>query len=540
VTEYQGFVPVGSAAPETRRSLSATVRPFGAAGSHIEPAAVGVVAFVGRCMKGPIHEPVQVGSYGEFQQKFGGLWLHSTLPHAVEQFFEHGGQHALIVRVVSGGRAPTIDLPAGGERLMLVGLCPGSQEFLRVSVDHDGIGMHDPDLFNLVVQRVRERGSELVEAQEIFRRVSILGGSARDVRRMLTTSVLVRVAGSLPSRRPDITRGDDPRALIGYADCNHDGDDGQALSDYDLIGSEAQRTGLFALQQGPAFNFLYLPPPAQDRDLGMSALVVAARFCRRHHAMLLVDPPHAWRSVQEALDGLDNWPFHSADALMFFPRLLAMDRLRGRMSTFPPSAAAVGALVREAGAAEVWQEQAEPPLLRPSATPQVWVDRQQRTRLAQRGVNALQATRLPARDAVSLRSLAGELGNGADARVLGARRLALLASASIERGTHWVSIEGNTPRSRERVCRQVDQFLRQLAEAGAFAGTERNRHYFVLCDERLNGAAEQASGVFRMLYGFQSAHATTCQSWLVEHRAGGSYTRPASVNQLAALELNLG
>jgi hypothetical protein len=87
------------------------------------------------------------------------------------------------------------------------------------------------------------------------------------------------------------------------------------------------------------------------------------------------------------------------------------------------------------------------------------------------------------------------------------------------------------------VCRQVEQFLQQLAVAGAFAGTERNRHYFVLCDLRLNGPLQQADALFRLVYGYHSAQGATRLSWLVEHGPGGSLTRPVSLNQLAAHEL---
>jgi uncharacterized protein len=496
----------------------------------------GVVAFVGRCLKGPVNEPVAVTGFNEFEQRFGGLWPQSMLPHAVEQFFEHGGQRAIVVRLVSEGLASSIDLPAGDERLVLVALSPGAHEFLRVAVDYDGISQQDQDLFNLVVQRVRHRGSELVQSQEIFRRLSILKGSARDVARMLSASALVRVSGPLPTQRPDITRGGDPRQLVGYIESNNDGDDGQPLSDYDLIGSESERSGMFALQGGQPFNYLYLPPPTRDQDIGMSALVVGMRFCRRHHAMLLVDPPCAWKTVQHALDGVRDWPFHSADALMFFPRILATDRLRGKVEEFPPSAAAAGVLVRERGE-RVWEETLDPALLRPTANPLVWVDRLQRASLAQRGVNALRVTRSAVRDVVSMCTLAGEFGNGPDARILGARQLALFISASIERGTRWVTIEGNTARARERVCRQIEQFLRQLADAGALAGAERNRHYFVLCDERLNGPLQHTEGLFRLIYGYQSVHGAARLCWLVEHRPAASHTRPVSLNQLAAHEL---
>jgi hypothetical protein len=364
--------------------------------------------------------------------------------------------------------------------------------------------------------------------------VSILPGSARDVTRKLTASRLVRVAAPLPAVRPDITRGRDPAAVIGYAECNGDGDDGELLSDYDLIGCEAKRSGLFALHDGPAFNFLYMPPPARDRDIGISALVVGARFCRARNALLLVDPPLHWRRMEQALDGLADWPFHSADALMFFPRLSAPDRLTGRDEEFPPSAAAIATVLRNASDA-AWTQEAGPPLLRPSATPLVWVDRLQRARLAQLGVNALRATRTPLRDAVALCTLAGGMGNGAEAKLLSARRLALHLAASIERGTRWVALEGNTPRSRERVCRQVEQFLASHAERGAFAGTLRNRDWFVLCDERVNGAEELQAGTLRLIWGYQTAHGSVRLAWLVEHRAAGSHSRAVSLNQFAAL-----
>ena len=167
------------------------------------------------------------------------------LPHAVEQFFEHGGQRAH--HRARGQRRhwrPSIDLPAGDERLVLVALCPGSHEFIRVAVDYDGISQQDQDLFNLVVQRVRNRGSELVQSQEIFRRVSILQGSARDVARMLSASRLVRVSGPLAcTATGHHARQRSARARSAMSTATTTAMMAQVLSDYDLIGSESGRVG---------------------------------------------------------------------------------------------------------------------------------------------------------------------------------------------------------------------------------------------------------------------------------------------------------
>ena len=205
-----------------------------------------VTAFVGRTLKGPVHHPVTVASFAEFQQVFGGLWQPSTLAYAVEQYFDHGGSRAVIVRVVNGGRPPTITLAAGTGTLRLMGLNPGSREFLRASVDYDGIPEGDSDRFNLVIQRVRSAGSELIEEQEIFRRACLRADSGRCVADLLLQSRLVRVLEPLPAQRPERCAGPGGSA-VGYALSNADGDDGGPLTDYDIIGSAAAATGLFAL-----------------------------------------------------------------------------------------------------------------------------------------------------------------------------------------------------------------------------------------------------------------------------------------------------
>src|SRR5579875_1558468 len=173
------------ATTRTRRGLTAVIErgapSLELARSRSEPIIArlpsAITAFVGRALKGPVHRPVTVASFAEFQHVFGGLWQPSTLSYAVEQFFDHGGGRAIIVRVANGARPPTITLPAGSGLLRLAGVNPGSREYLRESVDYDGIPEGDTDRINLVIQRVRSAGSELVEDQEIFRRASLRADS---------------------------------------------------------------------------------------------------------------------------------------------------------------------------------------------------------------------------------------------------------------------------------------------------------------------------------------------------------------------------
>ncbi len=503
----------------------------GAAGLPITGVATDVVAFIGRALKGPVDTPVRLTSFAAYQQVFGGLWQPSTLAYAIEQFFEHGGREAVVVRVCSGGRSPSLDLAAGAETLVLSGVCPGSREFLRASVDYDGIPQSDTGLFNLVVQRVRTPGSELVEDQEIFRRLSTDPDSPRHVATLLAASRLVRVAGQVPRTRPDITRSADPRHLVGYVSCNADGDDGAGLSDYDIIGSERARSGLFALQGGPRFALLCIPPLARDRDIGASTLVVGARFCRRHHALLLVDPPQSWTTAGCALDALRAWPFHSHDAVMFFPRVLAFDRLRGRFDSFG-CAAAAAAMIAAADRTRPhwWASDPEDTVLRPGLRPAAEVSPTERSMLAHHGVNCLtsvgQLPPLPAR------TLGGDLAMASVGRLLSVRRLALYVAGSIERGTRWVVFEHNGERLHDRVAAQVRAFLEGLCADSAFG---RGGECFVFCDERLNSPVVRAAGEFRLLAGYVTGGSKEVQAWLVVHRPGGSESRQVSVNRYAAM-----
>jgi Bacteriophage tail sheath protein len=498
----------------------------------IERVPTGIAAFVGRTLKGPVNHPVSVGSFVEFQQIFGGLWQPSTLSYALEQFFENGGRRALIVRVVNGARPPTITLAAGNSALKLIALNPGSREYLRASVDYDGIGEGEGDRFNLCVQRVRSAASELIEDQEIFRRVSVARGAGRFVADLLLESRLVRVTGPVPARRPDRSVSGPHGAVIGYAVSNPDGDDGGPLTDYDVIGSAIDGTGLFALNGVHRFNMLCIPPLTRDSDLGSSTLLVAARFCRERQALLLVDPPSAWLSARTALDSMRTWPFRSDSAVMFFPRVQAFDRLRGRVETFASCGAAAGLIARSDETCPVWSAaENEEAILRPGLRPAAAVSDSDRLRLAQAGINTLVSVRSSVRTTLSPRTLAAGGCGISDWKYLSARRLAVFIAASIEQGTRWVTLEHNGPATWERASALVDGFLGELADQGAFVGTSPDDSHFVIADSRVNRAQTIAEGKFNLLYGFATSKPGEFDTWLVTHQAGASRVRPVSVNR---------
>ena len=492
-----------------------------------------VTAFVGRCLKGPVGVPVTLSSFAEFQKHFGGLWQPSTLSYAIEHFFDNGGRTAIVVRVCNGGRAPTITLPGERGALVLEGLAPGSREHLRASIDYDGIDRADVERFNLVVQRVGGPGtglpgSGLIEQQEIFRRVSVRRDDPRFIGDALRESRLVRLVGDAPAQRPALPPPSAPGLAVGYVGAANDGDDGSPLTDYDVIGSAPAGTGLFALA-ATSFNLLCIPPLDREREVGASTLLVAARFCRERQALLLVDPPRAWEGATAALAGLRDWPFRSDSAVMFFPWLMAYDRLRGRDAPFAPSAAAAGMLARFDETVPPWAPPpATQPQLRPRFRPACELEDADRQRLLHAGINALSALRRAALDPGGPRTLAaGNLG-ATDWRYLAARRLAQLVARSVEQGTRWTVFAGNGPGTWRRVRAQVESFLEALDAEGAFAGDDQQERFYVVCDERLNASGD--AGV-RILVAFAASRRGGFHAFTVTHQPGGNDLRWVSVNR---------
>lgn len=489
-------------------------------------------AFIGRTLRGPVNQPRTVRSFAEFQQQFGGLWQPSPLSYAVEHFFEQGGRRAVIVRVVNDAKPATLSLRCGGEFLTLEARAPGTREFLRASVDYDHVEPHDEQCFNLVIQRVRAPDSERIEAQETFRGLSIEPSAPRYVAAVLAQSQLVRVRGEIPTLRPDRTTPG-TSLPVGYVNSNPDGDDGRPITAYDVIGSVVRRTGLFALAEVDDLAFVYIPPLSRTQDVSVSALLVAARFCRERRALLIVDPPAAWDGAAAVASAVKALDFRSDNAVMFYPRICAMDRLRGRIETFGAGGAAAGVLSRSGAAASALAAHEPELLLRANAKLACEVTASDRPLLAMHGVNVLQTVRSPTRNRPALRTLACGAGASSDGSYLAQRRFELFVVNAIERGTRWCAAAAADPAVWRRVAQQVRTFLEGLRTAGAFAAAAPDQAYLAICDERIN-AANAAPPRVNILVQFAASRAGCYHSVMITHSAQGALVRPVAVNRLEA------
>jgi phage tail sheath protein FI len=256
--------------------------------------------------------------------------------------------------------------------------------------------------------------------------------------------------------------------------------------------------------------------------------------------MLIVDPPAAWTTSSAAIEGMRDWYFASQNALMYFPRVISYDRLRGRHETFAPSGAVAGMLARLDEAWPVWSPaEGEGAVLRAGYRPLCPVTDQDRARLTQAGINTLQVVRSSVRLGLSPRTLCGPSAESADWKYVSARRLALFIEQSIERGTRWVVFEPNGPELWRRVRAKVEEFLSALEASGAFLGSEPHDAYFVVCDERLNDGTVESIGRVRLLVGFAANRPGEYHTYLFTHSAAGSRTERVSYNRLLSQSYRL-
>ncbi len=436
-------------------------------------------AFIGRALRGPLNTPIHLQNFAEFRRRFGGVWRLSSLGPAVQQFFEHGGKQLYVVRVANNARGAMICLLADHGVLTLHALEPGATESIRAAVDYDRIDAEDTDSFNLTIQRVAPI-SGLVIDQEIYRRLTCRAEDRRFIADVLLDSTLVQVHLPPPPGRPMATIGPGSNQTSEYVGHAQRGSDGAELTDYDLIGSATANTGLFALNELEQFDLLYLPPPGKEHDLGPAVVLAAELYCRKRGAMLLLDPPAEWRSVTDALIGVRNAGYSSANIASYFPRMISRD------DEDPLPRAVGGAL---AGLLSKLDEQQGPwhDLDQPGfgfsrkLTPAIQFTMEEGAMLVREGLNAIAGQ--TAGRAAFCGSVTLGCGSQMDKKFasLTVRRLCLTVTNTIDRATRWAIFEADASRAAERIQAQVHAYMTWLADQGAF----EVETYSVQCDATL-------------------------------------------------------
>lgn len=466
-----------------------------------------VTAFVGPAPRGPVDHAVRITHPGEFQRIFGIPECHCRMEFAVRQFFANGGSNAVVVRVSGSTARNQIRLPSAAGALVLEARNPGPLESLRASVDYDGIssddGVQDTDKrFNITLQRLRTPGSAWIDAQEQYRNVTVDPGSRDYIGYVLSQSELASLAGNPPLSRPWPTIKPGSMREASYTDSIPVTIDSPPPVDYDLIGSTRDGTGLSALDNIVDIGQICLISGSADAAVGPVAMLAADRFCRDHQALLIVDPPNRWQTVDDVLNDQERSGFSSPNAVTWFPSVRTRNAQNESIAASMVGAvAAVLSPVRQLKGILDFKP-GGPVMVRGKSYLAAKVDPADVRRLARAGVNTL-VQRSPLHiqllgDITQARhtGLAGQWNE------LQLRQQVLFILRRIRYGTSWTSFHQSTPELWQDLRKQVADFLTELHARSLLAGEYAEKSFFVRCDADTNVGMAGHDGEIAFIVGF--------------------------------------
>jgi uncharacterized protein len=467
--------------------------------------ATSITAFVGRTLRGEVNQPTLLSSFGDFERLFGGLWLGSSLGHAVRDFYLNGGSQALIVRLFTP--------PASGDgvarltvgNLSLVTANPGAWgNALSVTVNYSGInadvaeqyGLTTDQLFNLVITD----GATV----ERIRNVSVVESTRRVDRVLQQESQWMRVALQGDGITPDLP------ATIPAADATataSGGADSEPLNQTAYEGSRDGKTGLFALEKVDLFNLLCIPADVRSGDVPIPVYQAALQYCVERRAMLIVDPRADWQTVAGARDGLAALGLTgriARNAALYFPRVVQADPLRaGQFDSFVPCGIVAGVMARTDAERGVWKAPAGLDAgLNGIQGLTVNLNDNENGVLNPIGINCLRSFPVYGRVVWGARTLRGADQIADEYKYVPVRRFALFLEESLYRGTQWVVFEPNDEPLWAQIRLNIGAFMQTLFRQGAFQGSSPREAYFVKCDRETTTQTDINQGIVNIIVGF--------------------------------------
>jgi hypothetical protein len=486
-----------------------------ARGQSIPVSRESVTAFIGPAPRGPVDIPVAIRNLEEFLSRFGVPGYLSRMEFLLYQYFENGGTLALVVRVCSSARRNLITLPGPAGELVLEAINPGPLEHLRASIDYQGLDAGERHRFNLVIHRCRSPEHPLVEEQESYPAVSVRPADPDFIGNALSRSSLIRLTGTVPAERPTRTVGADAGFAVRYVYSHGTGRDDSAPTDYDLIGSPQDSSGLFALEQVPWLDFICLVPGISGVPLGPVAIFAAERYCRERHALLLLDPPPGWTSPQAVVGAQRQRGFTSPNVVTYFPALESPPHI-GPVGTLSAAGAIAGALC--AGGLELSGPR---PLSLGRSRPAVPLADYEIHQLARLGVNTLSRSAPPRVELAGLVTMARSSGVLASWNDLRRRRIALFMLSSVAMYTRWAAFEAPAAGLWREVQAQVSEFMTAMHRRGLLAGPSPREAFYVKCDTDTHGT--EPSGLV-LVVGFALARPGDFTAFRIAHTVAGSET----------------
>ena len=294
------------------------------------------------------------------------------------------------------------------------------------------------------------------------------------------------------------------------------GADGSVLpKTADLIGSEADFTGIYALEKVDLFNLLCIPdatrakrsdPGTLDPNLSPNDVFNAAmNYCLKRRAFLLIDAPPEVNDDDSAADWKSSGlTVQDKNGAAYFPRLRMGDPLNDfKPRTFAPCGVLAGLYARIDASRGLWKTPAgtEATLKGVQGLVYKLTDAENGT-LNPLGLNCIRNFPVYGTVAWGGRTLVGADAQANEWKYLSVRRMALFLEESLYRGTQWVVFEPNDDPLWAQIRLNIGAFMHGLFRQGAFQGKTPREAYLVKCDKETTTQDDINKGIVNILVGF--------------------------------------
>lgn len=287
------------------------------------------------------------------------------------------------------------------------------------------------------------------------------------------------------------------------------------ITDASFRGLEANKTGLYALDDVDLFNILCIPAATRgntsltklkDNDPAVFNIISEAiTYCDDHRAMLILDIPPDVKDIP----GMQTWMtqndnFRNINSVAYFPRVKIPDPLNGsRLRDVGPSGTLAGIWAATDVSRGVWKAPAGVDTQLRNVPQLVYnaVDRENGV-LNPLGINCLRNFPIYGNISWGARTLFGADVQASEWKYIPIRRLALFLEESLFRGTKWVVFEPNDEPLWAQIRMNVTSFMHDLFRQGAFQGSTPEQAYLVKCDSEINTQFEIDRGIVNILVGF--------------------------------------
>jgi len=473
-----------------------------------------ITAFLGRAPRGPVNEPVTITNYGDYERIFGGLNLNSTMSYAVRDFFLNGGGQAIIVRLfkIDGdAEARAYAMVGDGDAaLRILAASPGTwANGLQIKVTvigNDGMGeqvlkrygRNAGELFSL---SIHDGNPNEKPAIETISNVTLVEGPRRLDRVLEQESGLIHV-GTLGTVVPA------DNAVLEL----DGGMDSEELDVATYLGSEAEKTGLYALEKADLFNLLCIPPDKRDGNVDAEIYAEVLAYCSKRRAMLIVDPPIEWAAQPEtaaaqAMQGIGSLKISgemARNAILYFPRVLQADPLReNQPDVFPACGIVAGIMARTDATRGVWKAPAGlDATLNGILGLQAVLTDAENGQLNPLAINCLRVFPTIGSVLWGARTMRGADQLADDYKYVPVRRLALYIEETLYRSTQWAVFEPNDEPLWSQLRLNIGTFMHDLFRQGAFQGQKPSDAYFVQCDSTTTTQSDINKGFVNIIVGF--------------------------------------